>query len=69
MNTKHMPPQPSEELAEAKSRARNLICRGFSASDAARRMASEFFICIYASRGYLWASWQEKERTLNLKLA
>jgi len=54
---------PAQELSDARSRAAKLQAQGFTSSEIAQRIKSEFFICIYSVRGKLWATWMEPSAT------
>ena len=49
------------EIGEATVRAKSLL-RAMSATDAARRMAAEFHVCVYESHGGIWGSFYETDR-------
>lgn len=49
------------EIDEARSRAKQLL-RKMDATEAARRMAAEFHICIYAVGGTIFGSYYETDR-------
>ena len=51
----------AEQFADAKVRALALM-RKMTAESAARRMAAEFDICIYAAHGGIYGSFYETDR-------
>lgn len=65
-----MKPAFYEEVYNARIRAREMRTEGFSSSHAARLLACEFFINIYATAAFIWASYVNDEgKEVRVKLA
>ena len=57
----------SAEIGDARKRAQELVKRG-TIESAARRMAAEFHLCVYASQGEIYGSYYETDKAERVHL-